>query len=60
MNFDRTHLDLRVVDWIQTISVQGSIDSAGPLLRARCSAMDGFHLTQLAQNRLPVPGISRP
>ena len=45
MDLDRTHLELRVVDWVQTISDQGSIDSTGPLLRARCSAMDGIHLT---------------
>src|SRR3974390_1382997 len=45
MDLDRTHLNLRVGDWVQTISVQGSIDSAEPLLRARCSAMDGNHLT---------------
>jgi hypothetical protein len=37
MDPERTHLDLRVVDWVQTISVQGSIDpsrtlTAGPVL----------------------------
>ena len=40
MDPDRTHLDLRVVDWVQTISAQGSIDTAGHSLRARCSVMD--------------------
>jgi hypothetical protein len=45
MDLDRAHLDLRVVDWVQTISIQGSADSAGPSLRARCSAMDGSYLT---------------
>ena len=40
MDPDRTHLDLRVVDWVQTISAQGSIDPAGHSLRARCSVMD--------------------
>jgi hypothetical protein len=43
MDPDRTHLDLRVVDWVQTISPQGSIDPAGHSLRARCSAMDDLH-----------------
>lgn len=40
MDPDRIHLDLRVVDWVQTISAQGSINPAGHSLRARCSAMD--------------------
>jgi len=40
MDLDRIHLNLRVVDWVQTISVKGLIDPAGPALRARCSAMD--------------------
>jgi len=45
MDLDRTHLELRVVDWVKSISVQGSLDPAGASLRARCSAVDGFHLS---------------
>jgi hypothetical protein len=45
MTLDRARLDLRVVDWIQSVSVQSSIDPAGASLRARCSAVDGFHLS---------------
>ena len=44
MDLDRTHLDLRVVDWVQTISVKDLIDPVGPALRARCSAMDDLRL----------------
>ena len=40
MDLDRTQVDLRVVDWVQTVSAQGSIDPAGHSLRARCSAVD--------------------
>jgi hypothetical protein len=45
MDLDCTHLDLRVVDWVQIISVDGSIDPPGASLRARCTAVDGFHLS---------------
>jgi|SRR6516162_6491708 len=55
MDPERTHLDLRVVDWVQTISVQGSIDPTGHSLRARCSAMDDLRFARNAESIAHIP-----
>jgi hypothetical protein len=55
MDPERTHLDLRVVDWVQTISAQGSIDPAGHSLRARCSAMDDLRFANSVESIANIP-----
>ena len=55
MDPERTHLDLRVVDWVQTISVQGSIDPTGHSLRARCSVMDDLRFARNAESIAHIP-----
>ena len=55
MDDERTHLDLRVVDWVQTISAQGSIDPAGHSLRARCSAMDDLRFASSIESIAHIP-----
>src|SRR5262245_9425809 len=54
MDPERTHLDLRVVDWVQTISAQGSIDPAGHL-RARCTAMDDLRFASSVESIAHIP-----
>jgi hypothetical protein len=55
MDPERTQLDLRVVDWVQTISVHGAINPAGPSLRARCSAMDDLRFANSVESIAHIP-----
>src|SRR5262245_11839203 len=62
MDPERTQLDLRVVDWVQTISVQGAIDPAEHSLRFASSVESIAHIpidVGLSQGPLTV-GNGRP